>query len=191
VSRRSPHRPDFNNPYWLLTGHNATFHPVDPDADDGDAIYAIDQGGFVMTRDETMELFHRVIAGIDALGDDRIAAHNEQLDEKHFGDPPRERSSASRAAAAPPLRRERPGDVYLITNGHLYKIGVSTDTVRRLREIERASGMPVTILAKRAVLDMLSYEQERHERYASYRREGEWFDLSNDELDALIAELGS
>lgn len=193
---RSPHDPDPSDPLARLFPHTAFFRslPDDLAGDDEEALYATDQGGFVMTRDEALRIFHRLIAGIDAIGDETIEAHNREVLAGLRQDP-RSRyaddsSSARRTPPPKPPRPDRPGDVYLLTNGLLYKIGVSKDVRRRAREIERSSGLPVAILAFRRVPDMLTAELELHERYASYRREGEWFDLPEDELEVLLAEMG-
>lgn len=78
------------------------------------------------------------------------------------------------------------GDVYIITNGvGLYKIGVSTNPKKRLKQLQTSSAYKLSILKVYHCNDMLKAESDLHEAYNTKRQEGEWFKLDMSDLRAI------
>ena len=69
--------------------------------------------------------------------------------------------------------------LYLMSNPfNLHKIGIAINPNKRRRQIELASGNPITIIKCWETLDApaLEVEQYLHRLYARRRKQGEWFD---------------
>jgi len=88
------------------------------------------------------------------------------------------------------MSRATPGYLYLmyapLTTFH--KIGVSSDPIRRTREVANASGLQVMLLSTVHVTDRETAERELHELFARYRVDhGEWFKLPDSVTRQVIA----
>jgi Meiotically up-regulated gene 113 len=77
----------------------------------------------------------------------------------------------------------RPGFIYLLQsteNSHIYKIGLSTDVSRRIKQIgncRHVHSFPAD--------DTLAAESRLHKFYAAQRQEGEWFYLHEPNIDFI------
>jgi predicted GIY-YIG superfamily endonuclease len=85
------------------------------------------------------------------------------------------------------LHNDHSGYVYLIEaeNG-LVKIGRTEDVERRLSSINSASPICVTLLHSEFVKDAVEMERVLHDRFQSKRMRGEWFRLSESDVDEAI-----
>jgi hypothetical protein len=83
-------------------------------------------------------------------------------------------------------RNRPPSIVYAIGpgDGAMVKIGTTVDLPTRLRELQRGSPVPLTVLWKTA--GNIRLERQLHSLFASRRAYGEWFDFSN---TAAVVEL--
>lgn len=70
--------------------------------------------------------------------------------------------------------------IYVITDGRLYKIGVSMDPPTRMRILQTGNGEKLHLLG--AWPGSYELETHLHDRFARQRREGEWFSLTSDDL---------
>ncbi len=78
------------------------------------------------------------------------------------------------------------GYTYLISNNRAYKIGITTTTVtKRIAELQTGSSSKIEISGYSYNKDALAMEQLLHNKYASKRMEGEWFDLTNDDVASI------
>ena len=68
----------------------------------------------------------------------------------------------------------------------LVKIGVARDVQKRLRALQTGSGVALTLLA--TVPGSYALERHYHDRFAAFRRHGEWFER-HPTLMAEIARL--
>jgi hypothetical protein len=75
---------------------------------------------------------------------------------------------------------------YLISDGRSVKIGKSGNASKRQATLQTACADPLRILL---LLDG-DHERELHERFASSRKRGEWFELSDD-IQRFIRETQS
>ena len=66
-----------------------------------------------------------------------------------------------------------------------YKIGVTSDLSQRVAVFETASPLGVEILYNRKTDSVRSVESIVHKKYEDKRRNGEWFELSKEELDEV------
>ena len=82
-------------------------------------------------------------------------------------------------------------NVYVMKNSiGLYKIGISNNPERRLREIENSSGLDVDIVRLFSVRKKArSVEAFLHKKLKDYRKNGEWFSFDNDVLEETIPKL--
>ncbi len=78
------------------------------------------------------------------------------------------------------------GYTYLLNNGRAYKIGITTTTVtKRVAELQTGSPGKIEISGYCYNKNALKMEQWLHNKYASKRLEGEWFDLSSDDVASI------
>lgn len=77
------------------------------------------------------------------------------------------------------------GFVYLIKSADtgLYKIGVAKNVPNRLQTIKRQSGEHLEVIRIFQAQDKYLYEGRMHRFFEDKRKSGEWFDLSQQDLD--------
>lgn len=79
------------------------------------------------------------------------------------------------------------GYVYVILNPELehYKVGVSQDVSKRLAELQTGSSVALEVLMSIETSDPYSLEKELHARFAGKRLSGEWFKLTEQDLNVI------
>lgn len=77
------------------------------------------------------------------------------------------------------------GGVYLLKSGRFYKIGKASVFDRRIKQIKLQQPEPVEVVHKIYTHDAHEAERQWHKRFASKRKNGEWFELS----EADVAEF--
>lgn len=82
-----------------------------------------------------------------------------------------------------------PGFVYLMTNGKRYKIGRTRNVESRRRQIWMQAGIEIEVMACKQVDDHRSFEIALHRRFAHKRVTGEWFNLSDTDVQEVLREL--
>jgi hypothetical protein len=142
-------------------------------------VYAVDQGGYLLTREELKDLHEGVLAFLGFHGDDAVEEYNTEIDEK------RERRMKEEAEQAKP-RRAVPGYVYLICaeNG-LYKIGKAKDIKKRLNPFSVKFPMEWKLVHSFHSDDYSSAEEELHWQYHDKRAVGEWFKLEHEDVEHI------
>ncbi len=78
-----------------------------------------------------------------------------------------------------------PGHVYLLRHGTQYKIGRSTDPTRRYKEIRVQMPLDTEEVHVIETDDTVGIEIYWHNRFASKRLKGEWFNLSTQDINAF------
>jgi hypothetical protein len=79
--------------------------------------------------------------------------------------------------------------IYLLKTGTYYKIGISQNVGRRIKQIKNASPYETEIVTSAKVENAELLEKQLHARYAEYYIRGEWFELPIDIANALIIEI--
>jgi hypothetical protein len=100
---------------------------------------------------------------------------------------PAEHQAAARRLVDPSERGSR-RSIYFVqpAAGGLIKIGIASNVAARLSGMQTGSPVELRVIGVIAGVDQ-SFEAELHERYASARRHGEWFEPTAELLD-YIAE---
>lgn len=82
------------------------------------------------------------------------------------------------------------GRIYLLHSNGMYKIGYTTRKVgQRVDELQAAWPYPITLVHFYFSPDVLNDERVLHEKYADKRGNGEWFNLSSEDVE-YITSLG-
>jgi hypothetical protein len=85
------------------------------------------------------------------------------------------------------MSRNEPGGVYIVEHEHGYvKIGRSNNPVRRVAKLETACPYELTIRGVIETHDPPKVEARLHNRFAEYRKSGEWFKLPTREKMRLL-----
>jgi excisionase family DNA binding protein len=80
-------------------------------------------------------------------------------------------------AAGDMPRDTRPVIVYVIRAGEMVKIGKAVNVAKRLKGLQTASPVPLSVIHTIASDDGDALEIELHRRFAAHRANGEWFRL--------------
>ncbi len=80
--------------------------------------------------------------------------------------------------------------IYLIksTDTSYYKIGVSKNPTKRIRQHQTGNPSPLTLLYQYGTENAYKIEAILHRRYSHLKKNNEWFDLSVKEDTQFIAE---
>lgn len=100
---------------------------------------------------------------------------------------PQSRAKVSTKQATP---QSYPGRVYLIRSGDLYKIGKTDTPDRRYMEIQRTVPGKIEEIHILETDDPAGIESYWHRRFSEKRRAGEWFDLSEPDVEAFKRRQG-
>lgn len=122
---------------------------------------------------------HTPFVEVDAVEAERALAHVKRVEYRAALD-------VTNAITASLLAQSK---VYVIRNPRTgaVKIGRSLDVAGRLRELRAASGEPLELVAIVGEGSLL--ERALHLRFASARRQGEWFDSADPELAMWLVSL--
>ena len=80
--------------------------------------------------------------------------------------------------------------IYLIhsIDNNLYKIGVSSDVQRRIRNLQTANPVKLSIVHQFETNYAHKIEKILHRRYMHLKKEGEWFELDDSCVDIFMSE---
>jgi len=137
-----------------------------------------DPNGLFASHEDWQELVDEVRLFYDSITPSELGSVNEHILSRQ------ESRQRQRTAKRPPPRRA-PGYVYLLKGGGYYKIGLSKCVYRRWREISPKLPFEVEIVCRIATEDMHGLETSLHERFASKRANGEWFELDEADVEYI------
>jgi hypothetical protein len=86
-----------------------------------------------------------------------------------------------------PAHKIRGGYIYLIRCAGRYKIGKSVSAKQRIKNMSLP--MKPEVVATAFSHDYAAWEKKLHEKFAAHRVYGEWFTLSDEQVEALKEEL--
>lgn len=79
----------------------------------------------------------------------------------------------------------RPGYVYVLEHGGVYKIGRSAEPEKRIAQISPILPYPISVVCIAFSEDYVDLERRLHLRFQDVRLNGEWFDLSIEDLERV------
>lgn len=85
-------------------------------------------------------------------------------------------------------RVETPGFIYLLKSGVFYKIGKTTDLKKRFHQIKLQLPFSVELVRSCKVPDMNEMESHYHGAFSEQRRNGEWFELTDRQIQQFIRD---
>lgn len=149
--------------------------------DNADGCFISNGQGYVMEADQMIEVGKRLIATAKKKGVKQdITEHNInnkiKLERKmtEFMKTPKQRAKSH---------------VYLMKCADKYKIGVSNNVEQRKKQLDRRP-FPIEIIAVSPLFEgAYICERELQEAYKHKRIDGEWFDLSPDEIREITQTL--
>lgn len=88
-------------------------------------------------------------------------------------------------------RESRPSNLYLMRSNGLLKIGVGQSVQSRRKALTTASGYPVELVASWPMPSEAAFEWEAywHTQFTDVRMAGEWFQLSDDHIAEMHAQM--
>ena len=133
--------------------------------------------GRYLTRQEWQEVVNLVERWYDSLDDAEIVEYNRAW-------------AAWKSQPTPPVAqkehgRRRDGWIYVLKGDRYYKIGQAVCIDNRLKQIEPKMPFPTELVHSFEVDDMNITEKELHEHFADKRTNGEWFALTEDDVEWL------
>ncbi len=82
-------------------------------------------------------------------------------------------------------RKAKPGYVYLIRSGTLYKLGITTDLDKRIAQLNTGLPLGAELLWSVHTAIPKKFETDLHAYFADKRTNGEWFDLEQADIDYI------
>jgi hypothetical protein len=127
-------------------------------------------------REVWKQLRDALTQSLEHITDEEVDAYNARLDEE-----------MTQQAAPTPLKSNSmlKGFVYVIQGDAYYKIGYTNDPYKRLKPITVNALFPLKTLVLIPTDDMKTTEQTLHTQFASKHIRGEWFNLSDEDLEAI------
>ena len=132
------------------------------------------QSGNLITRSELNAIMKAVLPFYEAVKDEAIIAFNSRPPTP-YAIPPQEPSQPKTQA----------GFVYLLKSGPYYKIGVSTNVDKRIEQLATLPPFDIELVHTTYDTDMYALEKDLHNLYADKRKNGEWFELEESDVEYI------
>jgi hypothetical protein len=160
---------------------------------EGVGYVAYTPGQIVLAEDELNEVIEEVLS--DYAPDDQVAAHNQAVleERKQKAWDVWFKSSSEGSPSTPlPKRDAVPGHVYLFrgVGTDYYKIGCSINPTQRLETVSPVMPFKTELICQIETDDMYGLEAELHEEFAENRQNGEWFKLTDSDVERLKTVRG-
>ena len=140
------------------------------------------QTGYLATPEEIRVIFKKLL--------ETAEEHAEEIDEKNRSNTPDEWPSDYKEDSA--KADITPRHVYLFRCGDRYKIGVSSNVKRRLKQLDNRPYPVELVVCSDVMKHALDAEKSLHEMYGDMRLSGEWFDFDDEtaeEAERIIKSL--
>lgn len=149
--------------------------------DNADGCFISNGQGYIMEADQMIEVGKRLIATAKKNG------VKQDIIEHNINNKIEFERRMTEFIKTP--KQKIKSHVYLMKCGEKYKIGVSKDVERRKKQLNNRP-FPVEILAQSPLIeDANDLEEVLHEIHSNGRIDGEWFDLTDNEVNTLIKYL--
>ena len=83
--------------------------------------------------------------------------------------------------------QERGSHVYFIHGGEYVKIGIAFNPKKRLTELQTSNPFSLILLRAFKVMDARAIERSLHSHYAASCVRGEWFKLSDKDIERIMS----
>lgn len=147
-----------------------------------DGFYLCDGRGYVMESEQIKELAQGLLRYVKKHDKDIIEhnIHREREEEIELGGGWRNMGKTSKQKPS-----KAKGYIYLLECKGKYKLGVSKNVERRIKELDKRP-FELNLVAKSRLLDEAYYqEQNIHSSLDMFRIGGEWYSLDQYNLDCL------
>lgn len=143
-------------------------------------IYGVDANGFLLTREELKNLYQKLNIFFDYVGDDEVDKYNK---DKMFRIENRITTSKVRQQI------NKSGWIYIIgDNNGLFKIGMTKRKPdERINEFSPKLPFETQLIYSEKTNDACLLEEKLHEKFSEKRVRGEWFKLTERELEDAIS----
>ena len=153
----------------------------------------VDQQGCVVTSGQLRELIVVASEVFELLTDEDLEQFNLNQRERRFmdwveqnsGQPYEDHVAGRRPRKMPRVREPQSGFVYVVEGGGYHKIGKAKDIRNRTAWFELKLPFEVDLVHLIESEDYSETEKELHLAFANKRVNGEWFDLSEEDLDHI------
>jgi len=82
-------------------------------------------------------------------------------------------------------REQKAGHVYLLKAGPYYKIGISAQVDERIKQLSVLPPFDIELIHAIYDTNMYALEKDLHERFAPKRKNGEWFELDDSDVEYI------
>lgn len=145
--------------------------------------FMLDTMGFCLPKKEWNEIRNKLNAGYASVTEEEITSHNQYLIRS------REEDLARMYAEPTPKKPvEQVGYIYLVKSNQYYKIGRSKNVPERVKQLGLITH-PVDLVCKARVQPVIKIEADLHEQFSYARYRGEWFKLSQEDVDKIVSFL--
>ena len=150
-------------------------------------IFVQDHSGHIVSNDEAIRIASEIVRFAETGG--MFAREYNRaidIDLQAFEDDVRAAEIAESSTGV-----GSPKYVYLLECGGKYKIGISKDVARRIKELD-CRPFPINLMARsKRMTHAQDLEQHLHMKMSRYNIDGEWFDLPDDKLSLVKSVIES
>ncbi len=130
--------------------------------------------------------FEEIVAALHRFYDNTTDAQIKDINAATGAAMLNQRNQSMRQQRIVPPRAQRRGVVYILkADNGLYKIGKTSNPDERLPRLAIQLPYPIVVVRQILTDDMDALESELHRRFADKRAHGEWFRLTQADLDEL------
>lgn len=155
--------------------NNSTAYVI---CEDADGYYLYDCHGYVMEKDQLLEILKGLLNYAE-LHENDLIQHNIKNDKDL-------ENIIYNHSCKEKKKPKSKGYVYLMKCENKYKIGYSKDVERRIKELDNKPFKTNLIAKSELIENPYFYEQEIHEYFEEYRIDGEWYNFEEDVLQYAI-----
>ena len=168
--------PERNGGNRMICSINNGQHWFVGQSDNGDYIL-IDGYGFILNPDQ-MEAIGKSISKFAKKHTKQILDYNANLSEQMD-------MEMRKCYSIPHHKSKKPGFLYLVKCGDKYKIGMTNNVSRRMRQLDTRP-YNLSLIKSVKVDDMPSKERVAHKKFAEFKEIGEWYSFTPAQVQEVL-----
>lgn len=133
--------------------------------------------GFIVDPEKMLSIAHRLVKTVDRFGDD-IIKYNHKL-------------KKTRLKKQKHTKIDKRSRIYLLESGGLYKVGISKNVERRVKELDNRPFKVKIVCYSDLMKNAQRIEKKLHREFAAHNVYGEWFEFNEDELETVKKKIVS